>query len=497
METNIELLGLKIDQSIDAKDAEELRSLIKVCRARLVEVESSQRVDLNYFIANAYSGLWRIRSDVDGTWDWKAHETVQEILALRRAIDEQAFEQSTHIRQCQIRTNLANSLSGLGRTVEAIEEYSKVLKLDATFAMALGNRAYAMITYSWYLYDTGHQCVILDCALNDYRNALQPTAFWDSGFEARAADQFAEKLTDIKSYLNDVGFDNNIHLASFSLGETHKEVEYRRWCLSNHLFLNPLNDVMDKSIAAKDVLHLPSHSYQIDEEARFPTYYNILKQEYVSARYHLFESRCFDEDHMVDREVLLFESFDYGQLDFRTEQLKLAFRSAYSILDKVALFLNDYFHIGLRAKQVSFRQVWETQVKGRAMELRSPFVGTKNLPLRGLYFLSKDFFDDDFVEVASPDARGLADLRNFAEHKFLTLTDFRSPQAEDEQHRHISREDFALKTMRVIKMARASLIYLSMAMYREEQIRSEAKLEEETKISVPILSVVRKRHTET
>jgi hypothetical protein len=158
---------------------------------------------------------------------------------------------------------------------------------------------------------------------------------------------------------------------------------------------------------------------------------------------------------MVDREVLLFESFDYGQLDFRTEQLKLAFRSAYSIFDKVALFLNDYFHIGLRAKQVSFRQVWETQVKGGAME-----------------------------------------LRNFAEHKFLTLTDFGSPQTEDEQHRHISRDDFALKTMRVIKMARASLIYLSMAMYREEQIRNEAKLGEETKLSVPVLSVVRKRHTE-
>ena len=78
----------------------------------------------------------------------------------------------------------------------------------------------------------------------------------------------------------------------------------------------------------------------------------------------------------------------------------------------------------------------------------------------------------------------------------MTLTDFGSPQTEDEQHRLISRDEFALKTMRVIKMARASLIYLSMAMYREEQIKSEAKLGEDTKISIPALSVVRKRHTE-
>jgi tetratricopeptide (TPR) repeat protein len=230
MNINIELLASEIDRSLDAKDAVELRRLIEVCQSALIEVESCQRVDLNYFIANAYSGLWRIRSDVEGPWEWKAHEAVQEILALRRAIDEQAFEQSTHIRQCQIRTNLANSLSGLGRTVEAIEEYSKVLKLDATFAMALGNRAYAMTTYSRYLYDTGHKCVILDCALNDYWNALQPTAFWDSSFEARVADQFVVTMTDIKSYLDDVGFDDNIYLASFSLGETHKEVEYRLSC---------------------------------------------------------------------------------------------------------------------------------------------------------------------------------------------------------------------------------------------------------------------------
>jgi hypothetical protein len=65
MNINIELLALEVDRSFDAKDAVELRRLIEVCRSALIEAESSQRVDLNYFIANAYSGLSRIRSDVE------------------------------------------------------------------------------------------------------------------------------------------------------------------------------------------------------------------------------------------------------------------------------------------------------------------------------------------------------------------------------------------------------------------------------------------------
>jgi hypothetical protein len=110
-----------------------------------------------------------------------------------------------------------------------------------------------------------------------------------------------------------------------------------------------------------------------------------------------------------------------------------------------------------------------------------------------MYFLARDFFDDDFIEFASPDARGLAELRNFAEHRFLTLTEFGSAKIEGEQHRYIPRSDFECKTMRLMKMARASLIYLSMAMYCEEKIRIEAPDGEEAKISMPILPVPRKR----
>ena len=45
--------------------------------------------------------------------------------------------------------------------------------------------------------------------------------------------------------------------------------------------MNPLNDVFSATIAANDVLHLPSHVYAVGEEPRFP---KIL--QHTKARVH-------------------------------------------------------------------------------------------------------------------------------------------------------------------------------------------------------------------
>ena len=82
----------------------------------------------------------------------------------------------------------------------------------------------------------------------------------------------------------DEGFDRNQR----SLGSTGEGRSYRRWCLLERLFLNPLNEAFTDTVAATDVLHLPNHSYKFPESPRFSTYFNLLKQEYVSARYRLY-----------------------------------------------------------------------------------------------------------------------------------------------------------------------------------------------------------------
>ena len=154
------------------------------------------------------------------------------------------------------------------------------------------------------------------------------------------------------------------------------------------MFLNPLNDVTTVTVAATDVLHLPSHVYKIGDAPRFPAYYNHLKQEYISARYGVYQYQRMDplKGHFTDREVLILDNTDGGEFGHHVAQLKTAFRSAYALFDKIALFLNDYFSIGMNTRDVSFQRIWvERGGNAPKPKLRTIFDGNQNWPLRGLY----------------------------------------------------------------------------------------------------------------
>ena len=106
--------------------------------------------------------------------------------------------------------------------------------------------------------------------------------------------------------------------------------------------------------------------------------------------------------------------------------------------------------------------------------LRDVFQGGKNWLLRGLYFLSKDLFDDAFADTAEPDAQDLAGLRHALEHRFVSLLD--SDRSDDtEAHRMVGVRSVEAKALRLLKMAREALIYLSLAMHQEEKRRKAAR----------------------
>ena len=100
----------------------------------------------------------------------------------------------------------------------------------------------------------------------------------------------------------------------------------------------------------------------------------------------------------------------------------MAFRMAYSLLDKVAFFLNHYLALGIPERNVSFRSFWYAGQE-RQRGLRPEFDACDNWPLRGLFWLSKDLFENapEFRECLEPDAQELDSVRNHAEHKYLKL----------------------------------------------------------------------------
>ena len=467
-------LAIDIDAASDAGDEEALRRLGEECEASLDGAAGDERVVLLYYQANTYGAIVSAKpADPAKLWDWDQPDAVQNVLLLRRAISEPSFGTIDQTLACQIRTNLANRLNALGRPVAANEQWLKVLETEPRFAKALANRAQALAFYATTLYDQGHEVCLLAAARNLFDAALSADAVWDSGDRDTVAPGLTDQRDSIQAHLVEVAYDEDFDFNQFSLGVSEEERSYRRWCLRERLFLNPLNDQFTESVAATDVLHLPDHTYNTGEPPRFPPYYNLIKQEYVSARYRLFHAIHRHDPEFIMRDVLMLNSGEGQALGHYSEELKSAFRSAYSLFDKVGLFLNDYFAVGLTPGDVNFRRVWSRQAGGNTFELRPTFRDRPNWPLRGLYFLSKDLHDKDFLEVSEPDAVDLAALRNRVEHRFLSLQESDGGAGTD-THRLISIAGFEGRTLRLLKIAREALIYLSLAMHREETLRAEA-----------------------
>lgn len=106
--------------------------------------------------------------------------------------------------------------------------------------------------------------------------------------------------------------------------------------------------------------------------------------------------------------------------------------------------------------------------------------------MRGLFWLGKDLYEDrpGFREVMNPDAEGLWEIRNHLEHKYLKLHegDWHGPLPDDSQASFglvdtlaysLARREFTQKTLKVLKMVREALIYLSLGIHCEEKIRAK------------------------
>lgn len=232
---------------------------------------------------------------------------------------------------------------------------------------------------------------------------------------------------------------------------------------------------MATAISAHDILSLPDFTTEINEPPIVAGIFNALKQEFVSARWMLWEGIKSNAPHFSDREVLLYNTLDYPSYGLSVEKVKMAFRMAYSILDKIAYFLNHYLALGIPERRISFRTIWREKDNG---PVRDRFVKSENWPIRGLFWLSKDLFEEDMRDSTEPEARALAELRHHLEHKYVKVHEMQlgpsDPSCDTLAH-SIGRPDLEQRTLRLMQLARSALIYLSLGMHREERERAKGE----------------------
>lgn len=108
------------------------------------------------------------------------------------------------------------------------------------------------------------------------------------------------------------------------------------------------------------------------------------------------------------------------------------------------------------------------------------FKAYPNWPLRGLYWLSKELFDDEIKRTTAADSRELHDIRNALEHKYLQVHEgwawdlMLTLPASNGLGLSINSDLLEAKALRMMKIARAALIQLALAIGVEERNKAAA-----------------------
>jgi hypothetical protein len=261
--------------------------------------------------------------------------------------------------------------------------------------------------------------------------------------------------------------------------KTKKERLFRERCLGECLFLNPLNDLDVFDEAAMDTLCLPPVVADSAEAHFVLSLFNQVKQEYATARFLLYEGVENKTAHFADRDVLLVNTLDYAAHSLCVEKVRIAFRMAYALFDKVAGLLNCYLKLGLDPRQVGFRKIWYEKEKPNG-EIKPFFRDRQNWPLRGLFGLSRDLgTEGDGRDALDPEAQELVAIRHHLEHRHLTVHEESwiggrggpGGEAPDQQSFAIDRRELEVRALRILKLARSALVYFVHAVAIEEETR--------------------------
>jgi len=431
-------------------------------------ISDEHAIDLDYSRANAIAG------DRYGTeWQWEQPTLAREIFYLRRAVSHRKFAQASDVTKCMCLNNLGNRLCVAGRAIEALEYWRRALEVQPNFGMALCNRARMFAALAEALEDPGEKTLILWMAHKEASAALAPTATYTSPHDELTRVSVEGLREQVESTVDVKGIATHDPLAPQETSANEEEREYHSWCLVNSLYLNPLNDLGPYTVAAGDSMGLATHIVRVDAPHTFASFFDQMKQEYVSARWLLYEGLTMKVPHFSDRDVFLWASEPRPSLSLAIEKLKAAYRISYSLFDKVGFFINAYMELGIPERQISFRTLWRTSEN---QPIRKEFDLKGNWGFCALYWLAKDFFEKANDVVAEPQARGLSDIRNHIEHKYLRVTVAESPAAPpDDLAFMVSRKQLEGKALHLLKLARSAVIYLAIGVGFEERRRGPGR----------------------
>ena len=338
--------------------------------------------------------------------------------------------------------NLANTYDYIGRTIDGLEYYEKVLNISQD-SRALVNKGITLYQYSFF---TNNSLIILKDAYDCFKLALEDSKIYhdfkniSEKYMGLIEESVSEEILNQKINKELQKFSND-DLEGFMIN----------FCLENKLYLNLCNfcqrceNSIGDTIVIDNMIVESKYEFEDDPFLILSSYLNQIKMDFVSARFLLILSQYDDIDlDFITKNVYITNTLSYEENDIRIQLLKNSFTSFFNILDKIAYFINDYLEIGKSSGKADFRHIWFNS-KGNKINKKIECIN--NPGLNALYDIYLD------LEYGNEKAY-LRKIRNDLTHKFLRIS-FIEINEDDKKI-----EEFTKDSIELAKIVKNAIIYL-------------------------------------
>lgn len=443
-------LGFLVDIGFGLNDQKIVRQGLDIGEQNLKDQQDTKyKANIHYNLANGYLSLYGLVERKISIEAIPQSENLQKAkLHFREALklcDEFNFDFKK-----QVFVNYGNCLDTLGRGVEALNAYDNAIRIDKNFSMAIGNKAKALRFFA----DISGQyrgAIYLEAyqAIKSIIDNQDLVAIGGLG----AINSFENELQKIESLFNDKKYlTKKLEHSKYSTTKLSEfEIFYLDFCAKEKLFLNfhIHNNQCESAVTDPIFISLITKIEDNDTFYQLAKYINQIKEDYAIARLLLAQSQFKREDFdSISRRTTFVNTLDYSQFNLYFGLLKSAFKEAYNILDKIAVFINDYYKLGLPEDKIYFTSIWQKDKKMREEILKS-----KNISLYALYDIFQDFKSDHYKNIQN--------IRNASTHRKLVIFDSMLTDWDKKDDKHnIGYDTMLSETINLLRLTKSAIIYL-------------------------------------
>lgn len=399
-----------------------------------------------------------------------------------------AIRASKSKMKLEMMVNLAHVLSDCRRITECLYLYDKVIEIEPTFPQANYSKAKSLEFLS--KLSSGYSINQIYEVLNHYKAASVSSIDCHPSVKENAKIKCEQVYKVLLEHgYNDSTIDED---RAKNLQEFLSHSEKRQFYIKNGMALSEHSLYCGCNGAARDNLTILKSSNPIRGEfvPRLEHVLNQLKTEYFKARESFFNSQFKSDDayKQDNYELCLTDLGSFEVTGLRSEDLRLAFKSCFGILDKIALSVCELFGFSVdENEKVYFESFWKKQHKTdkdikekRWVEINSI---EDNPSLFALYFQSTD------LDSKKGEWREFKTWRNALEHGYFVLTSAHKIEAPygilDRDFRvvHAEYDFFKDRTSELLRFVRSAIFNFTFCIRQEaEKVTSEDGLEVATPV---------------